>query len=113
MKPKTSIIQMDENEQIEQQQIVDALTGVKTFIPGMIAYWRYYSDDPYERVATFAILKRTAKFVTFQAVYGGTYEDGTPRVGEPFRLKVSRFRDVETCYRSGMSLSADDVGREE
>jgi hypothetical protein len=94
----------------EQQQIIDALNGFKTFIPGMVAYSRYYSDGYGERAATFAILSRTKHFVTFHAIYGGTYSDGSPRVGEPFRLKVSRRGSCETCYRPGNLLSAVDVG---
>jgi hypothetical protein len=101
---------MDTKEQIEQQQVIDALTGIKTFIPGMYAYWRYYADEPYERRAKYAILSRTAKFVTFQAIHGGNYSDGTPRVGEPFRVKVLRSGNAETCYTRGMYFSAADVG---
>lgn len=79
---------MDEQEQIEYQDVMDALTGVKTFIPGTFIFQKWQGPKGRFQVR-YKVVSRTAKTVTvvqMPASEGYGYVD---RLSEPFRIRVT------------------------
>jgi len=100
---------MDRQEQIEQQQVLDALAGVKTFIPGMVAHYHVYGRVPRDTVMKYSILSRTKHFVTFEPIYDESFGNRRPLATVPIRARVHMTPFGEICYTQGLSLAADDV----
>lgn len=89
---------MNEDELIEYQEVIDALSGIKTFIPGTSVFQRWGGKDGKYSVR-YMVLSRTKNEVTLlqMPAYGGyRYKE---EYSESITSTISRspFDGHETC----------------
>jgi hypothetical protein len=94
---------MDEQDQIECQEVMDALTGIKTFIPGTYIFqqWRGLAGRFKVR---YRVVSRTAKTVTLEqmpATAEYRYMGDIPQLFR-IRVNVNTFAKCEINKKHGL-----------
>ena len=78
---------MDERELIEYQDVMDALSGIKTFIPGTFIYQKWRGPQgPFQ--VRYKVLSRTAKMATLIQMPAGDGYQFVERCAGKFRMRV-------------------------
>ena len=79
---------MDEQEQIEYQDVMDALTGIKTFVPGTFIFQRWKGITGHFKVR-YRVVSRTAKTVTLEQMPANDQYRYIDYIPQQFRIRVN------------------------
>lgn len=99
---------LEEQEKIEYQDVIDALNGIRTFIPGTHIFQRWVTPEGRRFQVRFKVVSRTAKTVNLEQMPAQGEYEFAESYARPFRARVRISRRSKCEFSNTHALFASN-----